>query len=192
MLSIESQAVLGSTSLQQNVHLPQKPPLTPGPMEDSPSRETAVPWHKMPPNLMLAISERKRPKSKERRELVTDDVLSKGHGRPGRAKVREIAKKIVEQYPCSFQDRKLNGIKVVGTGYDGLFIQLENGLENISRPFIFSSTKRPAESEDAVSRKSTLSDHYGCVEWQPAIENITELESKQDELKSGFKTHHLQ
>lgn len=195
MLSVDSQAVLGSTSLQQNVHLPQNPPPTPGPMEDSPSRETAVPWHKMPPNLMLALSEKKRPKPKERRELVRiviDDVLSKGRGRPGRAKLREIAKKIVEQYPCSFQDREINGNKVIGTGYDALFIQLENRLENISRPFTFSSTTRPAESEDAVRRKSTLSDRYGCVEWQPAIENITELESKQEDLKSGFKTHHLQ
>ncbi|XP_031167416.1 uncharacterized protein LOC116058713 [Sander lucioperca] len=188
--SAESQAVLGSasTSLQHNVHLPQTPPPTPGPMEDSPSRETYdVPWHKMPPNLMLALSEKKRPKPKERRELVRiviDDVLSKERGRPGRAKLREIAKKIVEQYPCSFQDRELNGTKVIGTGYDALFIQLENRLENIRRPFTFSSTKRPAEAEDAVRKKSTLSDRYGCVEWQPAIEDIAELESKQDDLKT--------
>lgn len=165
-------------------------------MEDSPSRETYdVPWHKMPPNLMLALSEKKRPKPKERRELVRiviDNVLSKECGRPGRAKLREIAKKIVEQYPCSFQDRELNGTKVIGTGYDALFIQLENRLENIRRPFTFSSTKRPAEGEDTVRKKSTLSDRYGCVEWQPGIEDIAELESKKDDLISAFKTRHLQ
>ncbi|XP_041860268.1 uncharacterized protein LOC121651876 [Melanotaenia boesemani] len=164
-------------------------------MEDSPSRETAVPWHKMPPNLMLSLSEKKRPKPKERRELVRiviDDVVSKVRGRPGRAKLREIAKKIVDQYPCSFQDREVSGTKIIGTGYDSLFIQLENRLENISRPITFSSTTRPAVSEDAVKRKSALSDRYGCVEWQPAVENITELESKQDDLKSSFRTRHLQ
>lgn len=191
-LSIESQAVLGSasTSLQHNVHLPQTPPPTPA------SRETYdVPWHKMPPNLMLALSEKKRPTPKERREpvrIVIDNVLSKERGRPGRTKLQEIVKKIVEQCPCSFQDRELNGTKVIGTGYDAFFIQLENRLENIRRPSTVSSTKRPAEGEDAVRKKSTLSDRYGCVEWQPAIEDIAELESKQDDLKSAFKTHHLQ
>lgn len=198
MLPTESQAVLGpaSTPLPQNVHLPQTQSPTPGPMEYSPSREAyAVPWHKMPPNLMLALSEKKRPKPKERRELVRiaiDDLLGKEHVRPGRAKLREIAKQIVEQYPCSFQDRELNGTKVIGTGYDALFIQLENRVENVRRPFTLSSAKRPAEDEDATRKKSTHSDRYGCVEWQPSIECTAELESKQDELKGAFNTNHLQ
>lgn len=198
MLPTESQAVLcpASTPLPQNVHLPETQSPTPGPMEYSPSREAyAVPWHKMPPNLMLALSEKKRPKPKERRELVCiviDDLLGKEDVRPGRAKLREIAKQIVEQYPCSFQDRELNGTKVIGTGYDALFIQLENRVENVQRPFTISSAKRPAEDEDATRKKSTHSDRYGCVEWQPSIECTAELESKQDELKGAFNTNHLQ
>ncbi|XP_060786670.1 uncharacterized protein LOC132892416 [Neoarius graeffei] len=188
------QAVLGSTSLQPNVHLPENPPLTPGPMEESSSRETVVPWHKMPPNLMLALREKKRPKPKERREMiriVIDDVLAKERGRPGRGKLREIAKKIVQQYPSSFQDREMNGTTVIGTGYDSVFIQLENRLENISRPCTFNS--RPAaERGDEIRKKSSHSDRYGCVEWQPAVENTPELESKKDNLKNDFKTRQLE
>lgn len=126
--------------------------------------------------------------------IVTDDVLSKERGRPGRAKLREIAKQIVEQYPCSFQDRELNGTNVIGTGYDALFVQLENRVENVRRPLTISPARRPAEDEDAhaMRKKSKHSDRYGCVEWQPAVEGTAQLESKQDELKSAFKTSHLQ
>lgn len=118
-------------------------------------------------------------------------MLSKEHVRPGRAKLREIAKQIVEQYPCSFQDRELNGTKVIGTTYDALLIQLENRVENVRRPLTISS-KMQAEEEDTTRKKSTHSDHYGCVEWQPPVEGEAELESKQDELKSAFNTNHLQ
>ncbi|XP_039511056.1 uncharacterized protein LOC120465397 isoform X2 [Pimephales promelas] len=164
-------------------------------MECSTTHEVyVVPWHKMPSNFMLVLSEKKRPKPSERRELVRivmDDVLSKVNGRPGRAKLRDIAKQIVDKYPCSFQDRELNGTKVIGTGFDALFIQLENRVENVRRPLTISS-KRPAEDGDAVRRKSTHSDRYGCVEWQPAIEATDELKSKQDDLKSAFISHDLQ
>ncbi|XP_071345452.1 uncharacterized protein [Trachinotus anak] len=191
----ESQAALdpASTPLPQSDHLPQTPPPTPSPIE-SPSCETySVPWHKMPPNLMVPLGEKKRAPPKERREMVRiiiDDLLSKEPGRPGRAKLRGIAKQIVEQYPCSFQDRELNGTNVIGTGYDALFIQLENRVENARRPSLICSEKRPAE--DVMRKKSRNSDRYGCVEWQPAVEGGPELHSKQDELKSAFKTHHLQ
>lgn len=40
--------------------------------------------------------------------------------------------------------------------------------------------------------ENSHSDHYGSVEWQPAIEGADELKSKQDELKSAFITHDLQ
>ncbi len=124
--------------------------------------------------------------------VVIDDLLSKDTGRSNRAKLRGIAKEIVLQYPWSFQDRELSGTKVIGTGYDVLFIQPENRVENLRRPSIISSEKRPAGDEDAVRKKSRNSDCYGCVQWQSAIEGTTELQSKQHELKSGFKTHHLQ
>ncbi|XP_057182365.1 uncharacterized protein LOC130549154 [Triplophysa rosa] len=170
-------------------------PSSSSPVENSPSWEAyAVPWHKMPANLIVALSEKKRPKPKERRELVRiviDDVLSKEHGRPGRAKLRDIAKEIVQQYPCSFQDRELNGTKVIGTGYDALFLQLENRVENVRRPLTISSKKRLAEDENAIRKKSTHSDRYGCVEWQPDIECTPELESKHNELKNAFRTNHL-
>lgn len=108
---------------------------------------------------MLDLSEKKRPKPKERRELVCiiiEDVLSKECVRTGRAKLWEIANKIVEQYPSSFQDRELNGTQVIGTGSDALFMQLENRLGNFSRPLTFNSTKRPTEGEDTVRKKSIL------------------------------------
>lgn len=153
-----------------------------------------VPWHKMPSNLILVLSGKKRPKPSERRELVRiaiDDLLHKENGRPGRAKLRDIAMQIVDKYPCSFQDRELNGTKFIGTGFDALFIQLENRVENVWRPLTISS-KRPAEDGDAVWGKSTHSDRYGCVEWKPAIEGTDEQKTKQDYLKSAFISHDLQ
>lgn len=33
---------------------------------------------------------------------------------------------------------------------------------------------------------------YGCVEWQPAVEDTEDLEIKQDELKRAFNTDRLQ
>lgn len=83
MYFIEQQVGLVSISrpLPQSDKLPQTSSLTPGPMDYSPPCEPyAVPGHKMPPNLMLALREKKRPKPKERRELVCviiDDVLCK-------------------------------------------------------------------------------------------------------------------
>lgn len=193
----ESQAIPTPTvtPLPLNVHLSPTLPPTPEPTENSSSCATyAVPWHKMPPNLMLALSEKKRPKPKERRELVRiviDDLLGKQHGRPGRAKLREIAKQIVQQYPCSFQDRDLSGTNAIGSGYDSLFVQLENRVENVRRPLTTSSAKRPAEDEEALRKKSTHADRYGCVMWQPAVEGTAELQSKQEELKTAFKTNDL-
>ncbi|XP_065145066.1 uncharacterized protein [Paramisgurnus dabryanus] len=191
----ESHDVPASIILPLDVHLQQTSPSSSCPVEYSPCCEVyAVPWHKMPSNLMLAISKKKRPKPKERRELVRiviDDVFSKEGKRPGRAKLREIAKRIVAQYPCSFQDRDLQE-NVIGTGYDTLFIQLENRVENLRRPSTNRSAKRPANDENASRKRSTPSDRYGCVDWQPDIECTSELETKRNELKSAFKTKDLQ
>ncbi|XP_055067845.2 uncharacterized protein [Misgurnus anguillicaudatus] len=191
----ESHDVPASIILPLDVHLQQTSPSSSCPVEYSPCCEVyAVPWHKMPSDLMLAISKKKRPKPKERRELVRiviDDVFRKERGRPGRAKLREIAKRIVAQYPCSFQDRDLQE-NVIGTGYDTLFIQLENRVENLRRPSTSRSAKRPANDENASRKRSTPSDGYGCVDWQPDIELTSELETKKNELKSAFKTKDLQ
>lgn len=197
MYFIEQQVGLVSISrpLPQSDKLPQTSSLTPGPMDYSlPCEPYAVPWHKMPPNLMLALREKKRPKPKERRELVRviiDDVLCKENIRPGRAKLREIARQIVQEYPFSFQDRELSGTKVIGTGYESLFIQLENRVENVRRPLTVCSAKKMADDE-ARKKKPTCSDWYGCVEWQPAVEDTEELEIRQDELKRAFNTDRLQ
>lgn len=196
MLCIGSEAVLGcdSTPPHQDIHVPQTPSLTQSYIECSTTQEVyVVPWHKLPSNLMLVLSEKKRPKPSERRELiriVIDDLLHKENGRPGRAKLWHVAKQIVDKYPCSFQDRELNGTKVIGTGFDALFIHLENRVENVRRPLTISA-KRPAEDGDVVWKKSTHSDRYGCVEWQPAIEGRDELKSKQDELKRAFTSRDL-
>lgn len=123
--------------------------------------------------------------------IVIDNVLAKGRGRPGRRKLREFAKEIVQQYPCSFQDRETNGTTIIGSGYDSLFIQLENRLENISRPLASDPSKRPADKGDEMRKKSMHSDRYGCVEWQPTVENSQEQESKQQDLKNDFKTRQL-
>ncbi|XP_027869633.1 uncharacterized protein LOC114142520 isoform X2 [Xiphophorus couchianus] len=189
--STELQADSAPTTepLQLNSHQLQLSPVTSGSCEAYP-----VPWHKMPPQLMIAVEEKKRPKPKDRRELVRiiiDDVLGKDQKRPGRAKLRNIAQQIIEQYPCSFQDREVNGLKVVGTGYDSLFIQLENRVENVMRPLSFGSTKRQCEDEMASQKKSLPSNRYGCVQWQPTAENVTNLKFTQEQLKTAFQTNHF-
>lgn len=108
----------------------------------------AVPWHKMPPNPMLTLREKTRSKPKEKRELVCviiDDVLCKENIRPGRAKLRETARQIVQEYSSSFQDRDLSGTKIIGIGYESLFIQLENRVENVRRPLTVCSAKKMAD-----------------------------------------------
>ncbi|MEQ2287069.1 hypothetical protein AMECASPLE_008780 [Ameca splendens] len=66
--SADSQVELNPTAepLQQNNCKLQPSPASSGSMECSSSCESyVVPWHKMPPNLMLAVGEKKRPKPRE-------------------------------------------------------------------------------------------------------------------------------
>ncbi|KAK1880821.1 Cyanogenic beta-glucosidase [Dissostichus eleginoides] len=160
-----------STPLPQSDDLPPTPPETlPAhtPSAHSPSCEPySIPWHKMPSKLMDVLGEKKWVKSKERLQMVrivVDDYLHKHPGRPGRSKLMEIAKNI-----------------------------LENRVENIKRTST-PGKRRAEGGEGEVQRKkkSRNSDRYGCVEWDVAVEGTesrAELLSKRNELKSAFKTH---
>ncbi|KAJ4922354.1 hypothetical protein JOQ06_025891 [Pogonophryne albipinna] len=160
-----------STPLSQSDDLPPTPPETPPahtPSAHSPSCEPySIPWRKMPSKLMDVLGEKKWVKSKERLQMVrivVDDYLHKYPGRPGRSKLMEIAKNI-----------------------------LENRVENMKRTST-PGKRRAERGEGEVQRKkkSGNSDRYGCVEWDVAVEgteNRAELLSKRNELKSAFKTH---
>lgn len=146
---------------------------------------------------MDALGEKRWVKSKERLEMVrivVDDYLHKHPGRPGRSKLMEIAKNIVGQYPLSFKQTEPFGNKPFAKdGCGPLFTQLENRVENIKRtPTPGKRRAEGGEGEDQRKKKSRNSDRYGCVEWDAAVEGTesrAELLSKQDELKSAFKTH---
>lgn len=97
----------------------------------------------------------------------------------------------LEEQSCLFQDRALGETKVIGTGYDSLFVQLENRVQNVRRPLTHKPTKRPADAEGRQGGKvNRYSDCYGCVEWQPVLEgSLDELEDKKAELKNAFKNN---
>lgn len=60
--------------------------------------------------------------------IIVDDMISKRHGqRPTRAQLCEVAQKIVDEYPLSFQETEPFGNKPFATnGCAVLFQQLEN------------------------------------------------------------------
>ncbi|XP_027897043.1 uncharacterized protein LOC114159128 [Xiphophorus couchianus] len=59
------------------------------------------------------------------------------------------------------------------------------------RPLSFGSTKRQCEDEMASQKKSLPSNRYGCVQWQPTAENVTNLKFTQEQLKTAFQTNHF-
>ncbi|XP_051799866.1 uncharacterized protein LOC110946856 isoform X2 [Acanthochromis polyacanthus] len=183
-----------STPQRKHFHLPPTSLET----ADSPTHETySVPWHKISSKVMDYLHKKKHIMGKHRREIVriiADDYLHKHPGRPGRQKLREIASMIVGQYPASFKLTEPFGNKPFAKdGSETLFRQLEHRVENMARPQ--GSQKTRAADEGPTKRKSRSSARYGCVEWDPVIEETVSREdllSKQEELKRAFETSDLQ
>lgn len=71
-------------------------------------------------------------------------------------------------YPSVLQDRGVGG-QIVGRGYDSVFQQIENRIENTNRG------KRPATgAQDARQNvKATRYSLYGCLNWQPMLSAVS-------------------
>jgi hypothetical protein len=79
----------------------------------------------MPEDLMLALTNKEQPSSSLRHEMIriVCSDISSIHSHPGRRQLRQLAEKVVSEYPSSFRD--VVGGDVVGSGYDSLLYNLK-------------------------------------------------------------------
>ncbi|KAH7941775.1 hypothetical protein HPB49_017405 [Dermacentor silvarum] len=117
---------------------------------------------------------------RERRELVrsTVDQLTKFCSRPRRELIKSVASAIVLKFPSALQDKAIGG-HLLGRGYDSLFQQLENRVENIYRG------KQPASPSNERKHQRSKKWSYGCIDWQPRrnLEHPQDIEEKINFLK---------
>ncbi|XP_077512924.1 uncharacterized protein LOC144124134 [Amblyomma americanum] len=77
---------------------------------------------------------------------------------------RDLVQCIVGQMvaKCSLKDRGVDG-HLLGRGYDSLFQQMENRVENMTR-----GKRQPSQVPDRKSKKRA-NVSYGCLNWQPIL-----------------------
>ncbi|XP_077506137.1 uncharacterized protein LOC144115591 [Amblyomma americanum] len=100
---------------------------------------------------------------KDRRDLVqciVGQMVAKC-SRPRREFIRSVAEKVVEEFPI-LKDRGVDG-HLLGRGYDSLFQQMENRVENMTR-----GKRQPSQVPDRKSKKRA-NVSYGCLNWQPIL-----------------------
>lgn len=138
-----------------------------------------IPWHKMPIGVTEAISKKARPQPSDRRaliNLVVDEMLL-CHPNPNLKQVTIIAKRIVQMYPESFEDRADEGHRI-GTGCASLVKQLKYRIENETRGNTSVRLRRPKHTKGmendnpstppcAPRQSRQPSDSYGCINWHP-------------------------
>ena len=152
----------------------------------SPIENVNISWNKMPKKLMDALKKRSIPKPSLRREMVrivVEDIFE-STSTPNRKICREVARKIAETHPESFVD-KLNG-QVLSNGYESLTNQLTNRCENVRRNSMKRSKSLPESDNDSPSKnfpcKIKIVDSYGCVNWNPILEEDIELLAKKKNI----------
>ncbi|XP_049516419.1 uncharacterized protein LOC125942293 isoform X2 [Dermacentor silvarum] len=125
---------------------------------------------------------------RERRELVRSvvDKMTRVTSRPRRELIRSTSEELVNMYPNALQDRGVGG-QILGRGYDSVFQQIENRIENINRG------KRPATGAQNARQnvKAARYSSYGCLNWQPmpSAESAEDINQKIEFLKQeGKKT----
>ncbi|XP_064477903.1 uncharacterized protein LOC135391542 isoform X1 [Ornithodoros turicata] len=143
-------------------------------------------WESMPPQLISALKKKERPSSRLRREmvrLVVDQARAMCE-RPLKKHYEIIARRIVGQYPASFQDA-FEGT-VVGTGHDSLLNQLVFRTENCVR----FKNRCSGETADLTKSGRKKARMYGCFK-DSTTENIDEecLEEKKETLKHWYVTN---
>ncbi|KAK9539487.1 hypothetical protein VZT92_004591 [Zoarces viviparus] len=88
----------------------------------------------MPQEIVLAITNGRRPSSKWRRQMirVLVDEIRKHNANSSRSECRTVCQSIVRQYPQSFADMTRKGILIAG-GFNSLLQQVKARIENINR-----------------------------------------------------------
>lgn len=144
-----------------------------------------IPWHKFPVTMMTALEEKRRPQPKDRRHMIRiimEDMMASDI-RPGRSKLKQVARQLVERYPDSLLDQC--GTNVVGQGFASLVVQMENRVENVRRQYGVSTSP-----EGRPKKKRKSSDYYGCINWQPVPPNGSD-EEKKKMLQDAYKENLL-
>ncbi|KAH7950338.1 hypothetical protein HPB49_022660 [Dermacentor silvarum] len=143
--------------------------------------EPAIDTGCFPNSLQEALENQAPLLPRERRELVrrvADQLLLK-QSRPRREEIRSAAAQVVAAYPLSLEDRKLDG-GLLGRGYDSLFQQLENRVENLNRG---KRSTSPAGPSSLGARRWA----YGCANWQPVRRQIFDINPSKGSRCQGAK-----
>ncbi|XP_070379227.1 uncharacterized protein [Dermacentor albipictus] len=126
-------------------------------------------FERLPRSVQVALEAPQALPPGERRDLVrciAHDMMQVSP-RPRREFIRSVAEAVVKRFPACLQDRTVSG-KVFGRGYDSLFQQLENRVENLGR----------VKQQELPSCVKTKKYSYGCANWQPVclqpVETIAE------------------
>lgn len=126
-------------------------------------------FERLPRSVQVALEAPQALPPGERRDLVrciAHDMMQVSP-RPRREFIRSVAEAVVKRFPACLQDRTVNG-KVFGRGYDSLFQQLENRVENLGR----------VKQQGLPSCVKTKKCSYGCANWQPVclqpVETVAE------------------
>uniref|UniRef100_A0A8C9XE83 Uncharacterized protein n=1 Tax=Sander lucioperca TaxID=283035 RepID=A0A8C9XE83_SANLU len=136
----------------------------------------SVPWEKMHESLKRCLAQTKRPKAADRRHMVRVIAEAKTLTltlNPPFRQCTELAKRIVDTYPESFEDRTEEGERL-GNGHFTLSKQLRTRIEFLNRDNTLTRLRKPKQLLTATneempgpSTKCAKTDSYGCVNWQP-------------------------
>jgi hypothetical protein len=128
------------------------------------------------------------------------DEMLKHHPNPNLKQTTVVARKIVNEYPDSLEDRTDQGHRI-GTGCASLVKQLKNRIDNVNRgdntARLRCARKRQVhenednETESSIDVRSVKpKDSYGCVNWRrhdvPSGETIESLREAQTALKNQY------
>ncbi|XP_068433920.1 uncharacterized protein [Clinocottus analis] len=157
----------------------------------------SVPWEKTHGSLRMCLAQRKRPPAADQRHMVRviAEAIRQICLNPPFKQCAALAKRIVDEYPESFQDRNEEG-EQLGNGYYTLGKQLRTRIEFLNRDNTLARLRKPKRSFSAVAEnqpgpsKCGKMDSYGCVNWQPLElpvgENRESLYHKKEELKTIY------
>jgi hypothetical protein len=138
-----------------------------------------IPWEIMPRTLMDCCSKEQRPTKADMRQLakVIGDKIWTENKKPGRQNLREIAQKVINKYPRSFQD-EVPGVGVLGDGLTSLTNRLAFYVDNKNRQPGNSLKRKVVEATNKrIPSGKIAKDSFGCVRWQPS--QLPENESKE-------------
>ena len=139
------------------------------------------------PGVKAVIRLNKRPATDSRRKMVRllVDKMLLHCVNPTKAHAMEVARRVVQKYPDSFEDR-------ADEGFHSLATQLKGRIDHVNRNNVAARLRKPRRSSGASDPRGKASsplDSYGCVSFQPDCpETETEetFEEKRLELATLF------